>query len=163
MRKYSFSLLYVGLLLASSPFHVQVRNALVGFRGFRFSNYVLLGILAAFFLLAAVRAVRSGKPLEIASLLLALAIVVYFLFQRRIFLNKAFFSHFLHIAEFFILGVLLFKENRRASSPLPFAILLVSAFAVELIQVFIHGRVLDTNDIWINAIAGLVGMVAGYF
>jgi len=48
--------------------------------------------------------VASGKVLDNAAILLAAAIVSYFLFQRRIFLNKAFFSNFLHIAEFFILG-----------------------------------------------------------
>ena len=163
MRKYKFSLFYILVLLVTSPFHLQVRNLLVGFRGFNFSNYLLLGILVAFFALAFFKALAGGKALENAALLLAAAIIFYFLFQRRIFLNKAFFSNFLHIAEFFILGVLLFKENKRASSPMPFLILLASAFAFELIQVFFHNRVVDANDIWTNAIAGLVGLVVGYF
>jgi glycopeptide antibiotics resistance protein len=163
LRKYRFSLLYILVLLVTSPFHLQVRNLLVEFKGFNFSNYLLLGILVAFFALAFFKAVSGGKALENAAILLAAAIVFYFLFQRRIFLNKAFFSNFLHIAEFFILGVLLFKENRRSSSPLPFFILFVSAFAFELIQFFFQNRVVDANDIWINAISGLVGMVVGYF
>ncbi len=163
MKKFRFSLLYILVLLATSPFHIQVRNLLVDIRGFRFINYVLLGILAAFFALALFKAAVGGKALDNAAILLAAAIVFYFLFQRRIFLNQAFFSNFLHIAEFFILGFLLFKENRRASSPVPFVILLVSAFAFELIQVFIRGRVIDANDIWTNVIAGLVGMVVGFF
>jgi glycopeptide antibiotics resistance protein len=78
-------------------------------------------------------------------------------------LNRVFFSNFLHIAEFFILGVLLSKENKKASSPAPFIILFSSAFAFELIQVFLHNRVVDGNDIWTNAISGLVGLVAGFF
>jgi glycopeptide antibiotics resistance protein len=163
LKKFRFSLLYILVLLATSPFHVQIKDLLVGMRGFNFSNYVLLGILAAFFALAFIRAVMSGKALENAAILLAAAIVFYFLFQRRIFLNKTFFSNFLHIAEFFILGVLLFKENRRASSAIPFVILVASAFLFELIQIFFHGRVIDANDIWTNAIAGLVGMVVGFF
>ncbi len=163
MKKFRFSLLYILVLLATSPFHVQVRNLLVDIRGFHFINYVLLGILAAFFALALFKAATGGKALDNAAILLAAAIVFYFLFQRRIFLNKVFFSNFLHIAEFFILGILLFKENRKASSPAPFFILIVSAFAFELIQVFIRGRVLDANDIWTNFIAGLVGMVVGFF
>jgi glycopeptide antibiotics resistance protein len=163
LRKYRFSLLYILVLLLTSPFHLQLRNLLVGFRGFNFSNYLLLGILVAFFVLALFKAVSGGKALENAAVLLAATIIFYFLFQRRIFLNKVFFSNFLHIAEFFILGVLLFKENKRSSSPLPFLILIVSAFAFELIQFFLQNRVVDANDIWTNAIAGLVGLVVGYF
>ena len=163
MYKFKFSLLYILFLLATSPFHVQVRNLLVEIRGFNFINYVLLGIIAAFFLLAFIKAVLSGRPLENAAILLAAAIIFYLLFQRKIFLNKTFFSNFLHIAEFFILGVLLFKENRKSSSVVPFAILFASAFAFELVQVFFYSRVVDANDIWTNAIAGLVGLVVGYF
>jgi glycopeptide antibiotics resistance protein len=163
LRKFRFSLLYILVLLLTSPFHLQVRNLLVDVRWFHFSSYILLGILVAFFALAFFRALVSGKAMDNAAVLLAAAIVFYLLFQRRIFLNKVFFSNFLHIAEFFILGVLLFKENRRASTPVPFLILFVSAFAFELIQVFFHNRVVDANDIWTNAIAGLVGLVVGYF
>ncbi len=163
MKKFRFSLIYLFLLLVTSPFHLQVKHMLVEIRGFNFINYVLLGILVAFFALALFKAAVGGKALEIAAVLLAAAIVFYFLFQRRIFLNNTFFSNFLHIAEFFILGVLLFKENKKASSPVPFFILFVSAFAFELIQVFFHNRVVDANDIWTNVIAGLVGMVVGFF
>jgi glycopeptide antibiotics resistance protein len=163
LRKFRFSLLYILVLLLTSPFHLQVRNLLVDVRWFHFSSYILLGILVAFFALAFFRALVSGKAMDNAAVLLAAAIVFYLLFQRRIFLNKVFFSNFLHIAEFFILGVLLFKENRRASTPVPFLILFVSAFDFELIQVFFHNRVVDANDIWTNAIAGLVGLVVGYF
>ena len=163
MKKFRFSLLYILVLLATSPFHLQVKHMLVEIRGFNFINYVLLGLLSAFFALAFFRAAASGKALDNAAVMLAAAIVFYFLFQRRIFLNQTFFSNYLHIAEFFILGVLLFKENKKASSPVPFFILVVSAFAFELIQVFFHDRVVDANDIWTNAIAGLVGMVVGFF
>jgi glycopeptide antibiotics resistance protein len=163
LKKFRFSLVYILVLLATSPFHLQVRNLLLEVRVFNFVNYVLLGLLAAFFALALFRAAGAGKALDIAAVLLAAAVVFYFLFQRRIFLNRTFFSNFLHIAEFFILGVLLFKENKRAPSPMPFFILFVSAFAFELIQVFFHNRVVDANDIWTNAIAGLVGMVVGFF
>jgi len=163
LKKFKFSLFYILILLVTSPFHVQIKNSLVRIRGFNFSNYVLLGILVAFFALAFFKSVTSGKALDNAAILLAAVIVFYFLFGRKIFLNKIFFSNFLHIAEFFILGVLLFKENKKASSALPFIILFVSAFAFELIQVFFQNRVVDANDIWTNSIAGLVGLVVGYF
>ncbi len=163
MKKFKFSLLYLLVLLATSPFHVQIKDLLVGIRGFHFSNYVLLAILVAFFTLAFIKALVSGKALDNAAILLAATIVFYLLFQRKIFLNKTFFSNFLHIAEFFILGVLLFKENKRASSAMPFFILFASAFAFEIIQIFFKSRVIDANDIWTNIIAGLVGLVVGYF
>ena len=131
-----------------------------GIRGFNFSNYVLLGILVGLFRPGFLQGGSpAGKALDNAAILLAATIVFYFLFQRRIFLNKTFFSNFLHIAEFFILGVLLFKENKKVVLALPFFILFVSAFAFELIQVFFHNRVVDANDIWTNVIAGLVGLV----
>lgn len=163
MKKFKFSLLYILALLLTSPFHVQIKNLLVNSKGFNFINYVLLGILVAFFVLGLFKAFKAGKTLEIAAIFLAIAIVFYFLFQRRIFLNKVFFANFLHIAEFFILGVLLIKENKKTSSPIPFIILFSSAFALELIQFFFHNRVIDSNDIWINLISGLAGMIAGFF
>lgn len=156
-------MLYILALLLTSPFHIQVKNLLAGSKIFHFVNYALLGILAAFFVLGFLKSFKSGQPLEITALFLAAAIMGYFLFQRRIFLNKTFFSNFLHIAEFFILGVLLSKENKKASSPFPFVFLFTSAFAFELIQVFFHNRVVDSNDIWINTISGLVGLTAGFF
>ena len=163
MKKFKFSLLYILALLLTSPFHVQIKNLLINSEGFNFSNYVLLGILVAFFALGLFKAFKAGKTLGIAAIFLATAVVFYFLFQRRIFLNKIFFSNFLHISEFFILGVLLSKENRKASSAIPFIILFSSAFAFELMQIFFHNRVVDSNDIWTNSISGLVGLVAGFF
>jgi glycopeptide antibiotics resistance protein len=163
LKKFKYALLYALFLLATSPFHLQVRNLLVNAQGFNFANYLLLGILAAFFALAFFKAVAAGKALDNAAVLLAAAIIFYLLFQRRIFLNKAYFSNFLHIAEFFVLGVVLFKENKRTSSAAPFVILLVAAFALEMVQAFLHDRVVDANDIWTNGIAGLAGMIAGYF
>ena len=163
MKKFKFSLLYILALLITTPFHVQIKNLLTGIKGFNFINFVLLGILVAFFSLDFFKAFKTGKPLEITAVFLAAAIVFYFLFQRRIFLHKEYFSNFLHISEFFILGVLLSKENKKASSAIPFIILFSSAFAFELIQVFFHNRVVDSNDIWTNSISGLVGLVVGFF
>jgi len=163
LKKYTFSLLYILALLVTLPFHVQLKNLLVSNKGFNFINYALLGILAAFFALALFKALKTGKTLDISAVLLAAAIIFYLLFQRRIFLNKVFFANFLHIAEFFILGMLLSRENGKNSSLVPFAILFTAAFAFELLQVFFHNRVVDSNDIWTNAISGLVGLVVGFF
>ena len=163
MKRFKLSALYILALLLTSPFHVQVKNFLVNSQGFNFVSYILLGTLAAFFALGFIRAFATGQPLEITAICLAAAITGYFLFQRRIFLSKVFFSNFLHIAEFFILGVLLSKENKKASSLVPLVILISSAFAFELSQIFIHNRVVDGNDIWTNTISGLVGLATGFF
>jgi hypothetical protein len=163
LKKFKLSLLYILALLVTLPFHVQIKNLLVGSKSFNFINYALLGILVAIFALGFFKAFKAGKTLEITAIFLAAAIIFYFLFQRRIFLNKIFFSNFLHVVEFFILGLLLSKENKKASSPVPLIILLSSAFTFELIQVFFHNRVVDSNDIWTNSISGLVGLVAGFF
>ena len=163
MKKHKYSLLYVLLLVATSPFHLQIKNLLVRLQGFNFINYLLLGILSAFFVIALFRAVAARKALDNAAILLAIAIIAYLLFQRRIFLNRTFFSNFMHIAEFFILGVILFKENKRTYSLAPFLILFTSAFAFELMQIFFRNRIVDANDVWINVIAGLAGLVVGYF
>jgi glycopeptide antibiotics resistance protein len=163
LNKFKFSLLYILALLLTLPLHVQIRNLLAGGKSFNLSNYVLLGILAAFFAVGFFRAFATGKPLGISAIFLAATIIAYFLIQRRIFLNRAFFSNFLHIGEFFILGVLLSKENKKTSSPMPFIILFTSAFAFELVQFFFRNRVVDGNDIWTNVISGLAGLTAGYF
>lgn len=163
MNKFRFSLLYILALLLTTPFHVQIKNLLVGSKSFNFINYIILGIILAFFALGFLKAFKSGLTLEITAIFLAAAIIGYFLFQRKIFLNKTFFSNFLHIGEFFILGVLLSKENKKTSSPFPFIFLFTSAFAFELVQVFFHNRVVDSNDIWTNVISGLVGMAVGFF
>jgi hypothetical protein len=163
LKKFKFSLLYILALLLTTPFHIQIKNLLAGSNGFIVINYILLGILVAFFSLGLFRAFKAGNTLEITSISLAAAIVFYFLFQRRIFMNKVFFANFLHIAEFFILGILVIKENKKASSSIPLIILLTSAFALELIQFFFDKRVIDSNDIWTNSISGLVGMIAGFF
>jgi len=162
LNKYKFSLLYILALLLTLPFHVQIKNVLAGSTSFNFSNYLLLGIMAGFFALGFFKAIRAGRPLEISAIFLAAAIIGYLLFQRNIFLNKSFFSNFLHIGEFFILGILLAKENKKASSPFPFIFLFTSAFAFELVQFFFRNRVVDSNDIWTNVISGLVGLVTGF-
>jgi glycopeptide antibiotics resistance protein len=163
LKKFKFSLFYILVLLLTLPFHLQIKSLLVNHKGFNFINYILLGILMAFFVLGFFKTFKTGKTLEITAIFLAAAILFYFLFQRRIFLNKVFFSNFLHIIEFFILGLLLIKENKKTSSPTPFIILFGSAFAFELIQFFFRNRVVDSNDIWMNSISGLVGMMVGFF
>ncbi len=163
MRKFRFSLLFIALLLATSPFHLQWERMITGPHGFRLSNYILLGLLVAFFLVALLRAVFNRKPAETSAVLLAAAVIFYFVLMRRVFLHNARFSLFLHIAEFLILGVIIFRENRNAFSPAPVLLLLLAAFGLELVQRWLPGRTFDLQDVWLNTIAGLAGFVVAFF
>lgn len=163
MKKFRFSLLLIALLLATSPFHLAIERFIVGQRSFRFVNYILLGLLAAFFVIALFKAAANKKVIEMAAVLLAAAVIFYFIFQRRVFLHSVYFSLFLHIAEFFILGFILFKENRNAPSVVPFLLLLIAATGLEFIQRWLPGRTFDWQDVWLNGIAGLAGFVAALF
>lgn len=161
MKRYKFSLLYILVILVTTPFHLQIERFIVARSGLSFLNYLLLGLLAACFAVALLHTLSAAKSDSFAALLLAGGVVAYFLFQRRIFLHPSRFGLFLHIAEFFLLGFILAKENRKSSSWWPYPILLGTAFAFEFIQKFLPARTFDWNDIWINAIAGLAGLVAG--
>lgn len=163
MKKFRLSLAFALLLLATTPFQGQLRSALLRAGGFRFTSYLLLALLAAFFLVAFLRAAAAGRMPETAAVLLAAAVVAYLLFGQRVFLNPLAFAGFLRLAGFLALGLLLARENKRASSPVPFLILLATALAFELAQALFLGRVVDADNLWTNAIAGLAGLAAGGF
>jgi hypothetical protein len=163
MKKFRFSLLFIVLLLATSPFHLQIERFIIGLKSFRFVNYVLLGLLAAFFVVALIRSIINKKVIEMAAVMLAAAVIFYFIFPRHVFMHNAYFSIFLHIAEFFILGFIIFKENRNAPSPVPFLLLLIAAAGLEVIQRWLPHRVFDWQDIWLNGISGLAGFIVALF
>jgi len=163
VKRFKFSLGCGVLLLATTPFHVTLERTMVGLSGFNFINYLLLGVLLAFMVLALARSLAEGNVLGVGSVLLAAAVMGYFFFVRRIFLNHAHFRLMLHLTEFFILGVILAKENKRQMSALPFVILLAAAFGCEWIQRLVPGMRFDFHDVWLNGIAGLIGLAVGYF
>ncbi len=160
MRKFRFSLVYMLILFASSPFHLRLEGVVMRFPGFHLLNYLLLGMLLAFMVIALLRALAGKKVFELAAILLAAVALFYFIFQRRIFLNRVHLALFLHLAEFFILGFLLFKENKKSFSVVPFLILLLSAVGLEAIQIWLPGRVFDIQDLWLNTLAALCGFVS---
>lgn len=162
MKKFRFSLIYLGLLFVSAPFHLQLEKAIVSQSVvLTLLNYGMVGVFIAFFLVALWRTTGGGRVSELAALFLAITIIFYFIFQRRVFLHAQFFSFFLHLVEFFILGFLLLKENKKKFAFLPFAILFLAALTFELLQRFLPHRIFDWNDIWLNVIAGLAGSVVG--
>lgn len=161
MKKYKFSLVYAALLMLTTPFHVQLERLIIRLSWFRLLNYALLGVLLAFFAVAFVRALSGKKIHEMGGVLFSAAVIFYFMFQRRIFLSLTRFSLLLHIAEFFLLGWILFRENKKGFSPVPILILLISAIGSEAVQLVIPGRIFEWNDIWINCISGMAGFLAG--
>ena len=161
MKKFRFSIFYTLLLAASTPFHLQLERFFIQQHWLRLLNYILLGILIAFFAVAFLKSVAEKKIFELAGVLLSAGVVFYFLFQRRIFLNVSRFSLLLHIAEFFLLGWILFRENKRNFSLVPLLGLFAAAIGFEAIQMVMPDRIFDLNDIWINCLSGLAGFLAG--
>ena len=149
------------LLAVTTPFHLQLERFFIQQHLFRLFNYVLLGILAAFFVVAFFKSVAGKKIFELAGVLLSAGLVFYFLFQRRVFLNVSRFSLLLHIAEFFLLGWILFRENKKNFSLVPLLFLFAAAIGFEAIQMIMPDRIFDLNDIWINCLSGLAGFLAG--
>ncbi len=131
--------------------------------GTQFHQLYRLGVLASFLAVALIRSLLARKEFEIAAVLLAGSTLGYLIFQRKLFLSMLHLSLFLHIVQFFILGFLLARENRKESSLWPFPILIVASFSFEYIQIVVPGRIFDTNDIWFNLISGLTGLVLGFF
>jgi glycopeptide antibiotics resistance protein len=156
-------LIFGFFLLATTPFHLQMERFLLSFRGLNLIEYILLGIMFAFLLIAIFKAFMSKKEFELTGILLAALVLCHLVFQRRLFLNTSHFALFLHVAEFFLLGLIVAKENKKIFSLLPFLILAFFAVVFEYIQKIIPGRIFDMNDIWLNALAGLVGLAIGYF
>ena len=161
MKKFRFSLLYALLLAVTMPFHLKLERFFIRQNCFRLLNYVLLGILIALLTIAFLKSIAGEKIFELAGVLLVAGVVFYFLFQRRIFLNFSRFSLLLHIGEFFLLGWILFRENKKNFSLVPLLFLFAAAIGFEAIQMVMPDRIFDLNDIWINCLSGLAGFLAG--
>jgi VanZ like family. len=161
LKKFRFSLLYALLLAVTMPFHLKLERFFIRQNCFRLLNYVLLGILIALLTIAFLKSIAGEKRFELAGVLLVAGVVFYFLFQRRIFLNFSRFSLLLHIGEFFLLGWILFRENKKNFSLVPLLFLFAAAIGFEAIQMVMPDRIFDLNDIWINCLSGLAGFLAG--
>ncbi|HNX97651.1 MAG TPA: VanZ family protein [Candidatus Aminicenantes bacterium] len=163
MKRFKFSLIYLVVVLATTPYHHQLERWAINWKGLPFITYILLGLLAAFFCTALVRLMLERRMAESAPLFLAAALVSYFIFQRNIYLSLKFFPLFLHIFEFFVLGFLMAWENRKGKSFFPIVTLVIAALAFEAIQMLLPGRIFDPQDAWFNAIFALAGYVVGFF
>lgn len=154
MKRFRFALLFMILLLATVPFHLEMERALVNLTGKSFITYAIYAFFMAFFAVSALRALSSGRMTDISALTMAGSSVFYLLYHTR------FLYHRLHLMQFFLLGYLLMRGNNRKKSVWPFLLLAGAAFFFEFIQKFIPGRVFDTHDIWLNLLAVLAGFIA---
>ncbi len=163
MKKFKFSLLYLVLILATTPYHRPLERWMIQWKGLPFITYVLLGLLAGFFCVSLARILLEKRLADSGPLFLSAALVFYFIFQRNIYLSLKFFPLLLHLFEFFVLGYLMGWENRKGKSFLPIPLLMIAALAFEALQMILPGRVFDANDAWFNAIFALAGYVVGFF
>ncbi len=154
MKRFRLSLIFMALLLATVPFHLEMERALVNLTGKSFITYAIYAFFTAFFAISALRAFSSGRITDISALTMAAGSIFYLLYRTR------FLYHRLHLMQFFLLGYLLMRGNNRKKSAWPFLLLVLAAFFFEFIQKFIPGRVFDTHDIWLNLLAGLAGFIA---
>ncbi|MCP4215267.1 MAG: hypothetical protein GY765_11450 [bacterium] len=153
--KFRSSLIYIAFLAILSLFHHQLHALIAGASAGKFSLYIIYGAFFSFFLLIFIKSLKSNSNQDIAVILLVTGMIFFLLFLRPMFLFK------LTVLEFFILGVLLALENKRARSVVPFLLLLGAACLVEVITNIRVGAHFYYADVWINALTGLAGYTGG--
>jgi len=144
----------MALLLATVPFHLQFERALLQLTGKKFVTLFIYAVFLAFFAFTLFRAFLSARLIDISSIFMAAGTLFYLLYHKR------FLYQHLHLLQFFLLGFLLMKENRKNKSAWPFFLLAGAAFLFEYIQKYLPGRIFDSHDIWLNLLAGLAGFLA---
>lgn len=154
--RFKISLLFVGLLVVVNIFHYHLETLILKMSALKFATYVIYGLFLAFFVVLLVKAIRTGKNLEIAVLLLGIGLIFFFLFSNPRLLFK------LGVFEFFILGVLAALDNKKNKSVVPFLIILGAACLIELTGNLVTGTRFYYMDVWIHSLTGLSGYIAGF-
>jgi Na+/melibiose symporter-like transporter len=132
-----------------------VERFLISLTGERFLLYLIVALFVSFSLILLIKTIRSKKSRDPGVVMLTMGIVFFFLFSRSPFLTK------LIIVEFFVLGVLLAMENKKLKSVLPLIFLVGAALLVEIVSNFSTGSRFYYLDVYINALTGLSGYIAG--
>ncbi len=154
LKKYKISLVYIIVLALVNLFHFQFESLSIKLTGKNFMVYLIYGLFLAFFLVRFIQVILAKKNLEAAVLLLIIGLIFFFLFSRNPLLAK------LGVLEFFILGVLVSLENKKAKSFFPIILIIAAAFLVEAVDNFTSGGVFYYLDAWINVLTGLSGYIA---
>lgn len=137
-------------------FHSPVRSFLAALTGERFVIYLLYALFFSFFLIALIRVFRTGKNVEMAAVVGAMALIFFFLLSRPLLLFK------LSIAEFFILGVVLFVNGKKSRPTFAIALVLLvlAALLVEIAGNLSAGSSFYYFDVWMMVLFGLTGYIA---
>lgn len=158
MKKFKTSIIYIIVLAVVSVLHFQLETLVLKLSAGTFFLYSIYGLFLAFFLVLLIKTYMAGKNLELAIALLIPGLIFFFLFSNSRFLFK------LGIFEFFILGLLLARDNKKAKSPLPlpFVLLIGAACSIELVTNIAAGTYFFYLDVWINSLTGLGGYIAAF-
>lgn len=156
MKKFKTSIIYIIILAVVSALHFQLETLVLKLSAGTFFLYLIYGLFLAFFFVLIVKTYMAGKNLELAIALLIPGLIFFFLFSNSTFLYK------LAIFEFFILGLLLSRDNKKAKSPLPFVLLIGAACLVELVTNVAAGTSFYYLDVWVNSLTALGGYIAAF-
>lgn len=156
MKKFKTSIIYIIVLAAVSALHFPLETLVLKLSAGTFFLYSIYGLFLAFFLVLIIKTYMAGKNQDLAIALLIPGLIFFFLFSNSRFLFK------LGIFEFFILGLLLARDNRKAKNPLPFVLLIGAACLTELATNIAAGTYFYYLDVWINSLTGLGGYIAAF-
>jgi hypothetical protein len=136
-------------------FHSPVSSFLASLTGEKFIIYLLYALFFSFFLIALIRVFRTGKNIETATVIFTAALIFFFLLSRPFLLFK------LSIAEFFILGVILFVNGKKSRSTFATAsaLLVLTALLVEIAGNLSAGSSFYYFDVWMTVLFGLAGYI----
>lgn len=154
MKKYSLSIIYIVVLCVLNFFHHRVEKFLFGITGEKFLTYFIYALFISFSLLLLLKIIPAKKNLDFATALLTMGFMFFLLISRAPFLVK------LNILEFFILGVLIAIDSKKAKSYFPFILLIGAVVLVEVVNNFSTGSSFYYLDVWINSLTALSGYVA---
>ena len=155
MKKYKYSLIYIGFLVLLSLFHFKLQGFVLDSGAGVFFNYIVYGLFAAFFLAIFIKSLYGRKNQEIAIVLLVMGLVFFFLLSNPKLVYK------LAILEFFVLGLVVSFDSLNAASPLPFLILGAGACLVEFAANLPGGGSFFYLNVWGYSLTGLSGYISG--
>lgn len=156
MKKFKISIIYIIALAVVAIFHRPLERLVLRLSAGEFFLYTIYGLFLAFSLVIIIKGYLSGKNLDLAAALLIAGVIFFFLFLKSMFLFK------LSILEFFILGILVSMDNKKARSVVPFFLLVGAACFIEFVDNIIPGTRFYYYDVWIYSLTGLSGYVSGF-
>jgi hypothetical protein len=156
VKKFKISFIYIIALAAAVIFQRPIERLMFRLSAGDFFLYLIYGLSLAFLLVIIIKAYLSGKNQDLAAALLIGGVIFFFLFLKSMVLFK------LIILEFFVLGILVSRDNKKAKSIIPFLILVGAACFIEFVDNIIPGTRFYYYDVWIYSLTGLCGYISGF-